>query len=66
MADLCTIREAVARARMEKMNLSEYGLRLMIKRGELDVRYVGRKALVYYPGLIKYLTFGDAPPSKGA
>lgn len=66
MADLCTIREAVARARMDRMNLSEYGLRLMIKRGELGVRYVGKKALVYYPGLIKYLTFGDGSISSGA
>ena len=59
MADLCTIRDAVARARSEQMNLSEYGLRKMIKNGELPVRYIGKKALLYYPGLIRYLTFSD-------
>ena len=66
MADICTIREAVARARLDNMNLSEYGLRQMIKTGQLPVRYVGKKALVYYPGLIKYLTFGDGSISSGA
>lgn len=61
MADLCTVREAITRARSERLNLSEYGLRQMIKTGQLPVRYVGKKALVYYPGLVRYLTFEDAP-----
>ena len=34
-------------------------LRRLIKTQEIGVRYIGRKALVYYPNLVSYLRFGE-------
>lgn len=56
MADLCTIREAVKRAKEDQIPISEYALRQMIHTGQFKVRYVGRKkALIYYPSLVQFL-----------
>lgn len=59
MPDICTIREAVNKTREDGIYISEYALRRLIKTREIDVRYVGRKALVYYPVLEAYLRFGE-------
>lgn len=55
MRDVLTIREAVQRAKAEGMPISEYTLRLWVRTGEIPVRKVGQKALLYYPNLIRYL-----------
>ena len=55
MADICTIREAVRRAKDDQIPISEYALRQMIKTGAIPVRLIGRKALVYYPALVRHL-----------
>ena len=55
MRDVLTIREATQRAKAEGMPISEYTLRLWVRSGEIPVRKIGQKALLYYPNLIRYL-----------
>lgn len=64
MADMVSVKEAVKRARADGMPISEYCLRRWIKTGEVPVRFVGRKALVYYPTLMAFMRCengGDNP-----
>lgn len=65
MANMLTIRQAVNRLKEDGLPLSEYSLRLLVKRGSIPVRYVGQKALVYYPNIVSFLHCdggGDNPP----
>ena len=65
MAEVCTIREAVARARSEGLPVSEYCLRSWIRQGKVPVRMAGAKQLLYYPNLARYLRCeggGDVQP----
>ncbi len=65
MADVLTIRAAVARAKEDGLPVSEYTLRGWIKAGRVPVVYAGTRALVYYPNIVKYLQTGDpiqSPP----
>lgn len=55
MADILTIREAVTRCKEEGIPVSEYTLRGWIRTGEIPVRKVGRKALIFYPNLVRYI-----------
>jgi len=55
MADILTIREAVQRAKNEGIPLSDYTLRMWVRSGVIPVRLIGRKALIYYPNLLKFL-----------
>lgn len=59
MADVLTIRAAVARAKGEGLPVSEYTLRSWIKTGRVPVVYAGTRALVYYPNIVTYLQNGD-------
>ena len=59
MPDVITIREAVQRSKAEGLPISEYTLRRAIKSGEVPVRRVGQKTLLYYPNLVRYLTCAD-------
>lgn len=68
MADVLTIREAVKRADAEQLPVSEYALRRLVRSGQIPVRMVGRKALLYYPQLVRYLQCldgGDIDPENG-
>lgn len=60
MRDIVTIREAVARAKVDGIPVSEYTLRNWIKNGELSARKAGNKTLLYYPNLIKYLQCAES------
>lgn len=65
MANMLTIRQSVVRLKEDEMPLSEYSLRLLVKRGSIPVRFVGQKALVYYPNIVSFLQCnggGDNPP----
>ena len=65
MANMVTIRQALPRLSDDGMPMSEYSLRLLIKRGAIPVRYVGKKALIFYPNIVSYLQCdggGDNPP----
>ena len=59
MADVLTIRTAVARAKEDGLPVSEYTLRSWIKTGRVPVVYAGTRALVYYPNIVKYLQTGE-------
>lgn len=63
MADVMTIREAVQRSKAEGVPVSEYTLRHWIKTGAVPVRTIGKKALLYYPNLVKYLQCEVSPPA---
>ena len=69
MADVLTIREAVERARSEGLPVSEYTLRRWIKTGAVPVRKAGKKQLLFYPALVRYLSCadgGDVQPQQPA
>ena len=59
MTNICTVREAVQRAKDDHIPISEYALRQMIKTGAVPVRLVGKKALLYYPTLVRHLQCVD-------
>lgn len=59
MADVVTIREAVERSRAEGLPVSEYSLRQWVKQGRVPVRMIGRKVLIYFPALVRFLQCGD-------
>lgn len=59
MANVVTIREAVARAKAEGIPVSEYTLRGWVKSGAVPVRVAGRKQLLYYPNLVRYMQCVD-------
>lgn len=59
MADVVTIREAVARAKAEGLPISEHTLRGWVKTGAIPVRNSGNKSLLFYPNLVRYLQCAD-------
>ena len=59
MAEVLTIRAAVARAKEEGLPVSEYTLRAWIKTGRIPVVYAGTRALIYYPNIVAYIQTGD-------
>lgn len=60
MNDILSVRETLCRLDAEGLHISEYTLRELIKTKVLPVRYIGRKALIYYPNVESYLRFGEA------
>lgn len=59
MSNMLTIRQVVERLKADGLPLSEYALRLLVKRGAIPVRYAGQKALIYYPNVISYIQCSD-------
>lgn len=59
MPDVVTIREAVERAKSDGLPVSEYTLRQWVKIGAVPARWVGQKALLFYPNLVRYLQCED-------
>lgn len=66
MADVLTVRGAVARAKADGLPVSEYTLRAWIKAGHIPVRHAGCKQLVYYPNLVRYLQCEDGGDNSPA
>ena len=66
MPDVVTIREAVQRSKDEGIPVSEYTLRQWVKTGAVPVRKAGRKLLLYYPNLVKYLQCEDSKDNPTA
>ena len=69
MADMLTIREAVERAKQEGIPVSEYTLRRWVKSGAVPVRVAGRKQLLYFPNLVRFMQCvdgGDIKPPQVA
>lgn len=59
MPNVLTIREAVERAKADGLPVSEYTLRQWVKTGAVPARWVGQKALLFYPNLVRYLQCED-------
>lgn len=59
MSNMLSIRQAAQRSKQDGISVTEYALRLWIRRGELPVRYAGSKALIYYPALVQFVTRGE-------
>ena len=59
MPNVVTIREAVQRAKSEGLRVSEYTLRRWLKTGAIPARNIGKKVLIYYPNLVKYIQCED-------
>lgn len=59
MPNMLTIRQVVGRLKADGLPLSEYALRLLVKRGAIPVRYAGQKALIFYPNVLAYLKCTD-------
>lgn len=53
--NVLSINESVARSKLEGIPITETALRRWIKDGTLKVAYAGRKALIYWPNLVKLL-----------
>lgn len=66
MPDVLTIREAVERAKAEGMPVAEYTLRRWVRSGAIPSRKVGRKALLFYPNLVRYLQCQDGADNEPA
>ena len=59
MPNMVTIRQAVSRLKADGLQLTEYSLRMLIKQKEIPARFIGQKALLYYPNIISYLRCED-------
>ena len=59
MPNVVTIRECVQRAKADGLPVTEYTLRRWIKTGQIPVRTVGSKALLFYPHLVRFLQCQD-------
>ena len=59
MPDVLTIRECVQRAKADSLPVTEYTLRRWIKTEQLPYRVVGKKVLIFYPNLVRYLQCTD-------
>lgn len=59
MPNMVTIRQAVSRLKADGLPLTEYSLRMLIKQRAIPARFIGQKALLYYPNIISYLRCED-------
>lgn len=59
MPNVVTVREAVRRAKQDGFPISEYTLRQWIKTGAVPVRNAGKKILIFYPNLVRFLQCED-------
>lgn len=66
MADVVTIKEAVQRAKADGLPVTEYTLRHWLKSGTIPTRKIGKKVLLFYPNLVKYLRCEDVADSAPA
>ena len=66
MPNVCTIREAVLRAKADGLPVTEYTLRRWIKTGAIPVRMIGSKALLFYPNLLHFIQCEDGADNTPA
>lgn len=57
--DILNIKEAVARAKNEGMNISEYTIRRVIRSGQVPCRIVGRTYLISWRKLLDWANCTD-------
>jgi len=53
--NLLSINETVARSRLEGLSITETALRRWVRDGTLHATYAGRKALIFWPNVVKLL-----------
>lgn len=54
-SDIATINQTLKRAKEENLCISETALRRWVRDGTLHATYAGRKALIYWPALVRLL-----------
>ncbi len=64
--DVATIRATAQRAKDEGLGVTERQIRTWVKQGHLRHTMVGRKALVFWPNLLRFLENGDIFPPTGS
>lgn len=57
--EVLTVRQTVARLNQDGLPISEYAVRLLVKQGKLPARFVGQKALLFYPRVLMYFQCAD-------
>lgn len=55
MPDILSIRATAKRLRADQLPVSENALRHWVKDGDLPCRWIGSKALLFYPSVRKFL-----------
>ena len=60
MADVLTINEALKRAQAEGIPWPETALRRWVKNGEIPAVYAGKKALLYWPNVVRFVCGGES------
>lgn len=63
--EVVSIRQAVSRCKEKGLPISEYALRGWVKNGVIPVRWVGCKALIFFPALEEYLRCGVSATERG-
>lgn len=66
MADILTIGAAVQRAKSDGLPVSEFSVRCWVRSGKIPVRRIGKKSLLFYPHLVRYLTCEDGADNTPA
>lgn len=59
-SDVAIINQTLARAKAENMYIPETALRRWVKDGDVPASFVGKKALIYWPALMRFLQGGNA------
>lgn len=59
MPDIMSISEIVERAKQDLLPVSEYALRRWVRTGAIPARRVGKKYLVSYSRLVRFLSCED-------
>lgn len=58
-SDFLTVSGALKRAKAENLPVTEYALRRWIRTGALPARKINRKAIIYWPRLLDFLSCAD-------
>lgn len=66
MVQMLTIHQMKERLKEEQLPVSEYTLRILVKRGAIPVRYAGSKALLYAPNVLNYFRCSDGCDNRPA
>jgi ribosomal protein S25 len=53
--DMLSINETVQRSKVEGIPITQTALRQWVKNGDIHAVYAGRKALLYWPAVVKFL-----------
>lgn len=59
MPDIMSISEIVERAKQDLLPVSEYALRRWVRTGAIPARKIGKKYLVSYSKVVRYLSCED-------